>query len=134
MTAGAIARRTAEAPIGAASSEGWRGSSKKTAIAKVPAASVPVGGMAKSSDPKTGEVIYVLQPKAGQYHAISSICPHAQCGVNPPQDGQFVCPCHNSRFNAATGELLQGPATKGLARYGIQRVGKDLLISDKETT
>ena len=34
------------------------------------------------------------------------------------------CPCHGSRFSAAEGEVLEGPAIRGLERR-IVEVGKD---------
>jgi thiosulfate dehydrogenase [quinone] large subunit len=78
------------------------------------------------SAPGSGDPVYVQQPKAGQYTALSGVCSHSGCTVNPPKDGRFVCPCHNSCFDAATGAVLQGPATKALARFGITRSGDQL--------
>nr|WP_243876523.1 Rieske (2Fe-2S) protein [Streptomyces sp. 846.5] len=94
-----------------------------TAIA---AASVPVGGVLRVPAPGSGDPVYLQQPKAGQYTALSGVCTHSGCTVNPPKDGRFVCPCHNSCFDAATGAVLQGPATKALARFGITRSGDQL--------
>lgn len=38
------------------------------------------------------------------------ICPHAGCPLNyNSNEKQFVCPCHNSRFNLQ-GNCIQGPA------------------------
>ncbi|MFI5764095.1 ubiquinol-cytochrome c reductase iron-sulfur subunit [Streptomyces sp. NPDC051563] len=90
------------------------------------AASVPVGGALRVSAPGSGDPVYVQQPKAGEYTALSGLCTHARCTVNPPKDGRFLCPCHNSSFDAATGAVLQGPATEALARFGITRTGDRL--------
>jgi thiosulfate dehydrogenase [quinone] large subunit len=92
----------------------------------IAAASVPVGGVLRVSAPGSGDPVYLQQPKAGQYTALSGVCTHSGCTVNPPKDGRFVCPCHNSVFDAATGTVLQGPATKALARFGITRSGDQL--------
>ena len=48
---------------------------------------------------------------------LSRKCPHAGCNVNYNKlNNEFVCPCHNSRFNI-DGDVLQGPATSNLAAY-----------------
>jgi thiosulfate dehydrogenase (quinone) large subunit len=99
----------------------------------VAAADVPVGGAAKTTDPATGDAVFVLQPKKGTYTALSAVCPHAQCVVNTPKDGKLICPCHNSEFDAATGALLAGPATRGLAKYGLTRSGDRLRLGAKQT-
>ncbi|MGV3523030.1 MAG: ubiquinol-cytochrome c reductase iron-sulfur subunit [Candidatus Sericytochromatia bacterium] len=51
------------------------------------------------------------------FYALKSVCPHLGC---PPswRNGQFVCPCHGSRFDRS-GELRQGPALRALERYPI---------------
>jgi thiosulfate dehydrogenase (quinone) large subunit len=96
----------------------------------VPVASVPVGGGVRTAAPGSGDPVYVVQPVAGTYAAFSGVCTHAGCTVNPPKDGTFVCPCHNSCFDAATGAVLRGPATRALARVGITRTGDQLHLTD----
>ena len=95
----------------------------------VAAASVPVGGALRTTAPGSGDPVYVVQPQAGTFSAFSGVCTHSGCTVNPPKDGKFVCPCHNSCFDAATGAVLQGPATRALARFGITRSGDQLHIA-----
>jgi len=46
---------------------------------------------------------------------LSRKCPHLGCNVNY-KNNEFVCPCHNSRFNIE-GHVLEGPATSDLAPY-----------------
>ena len=81
-----------------------------------PAADVPVGGAASFTDPAQQVPALVVQLKKGEFRAFSAICPHAGCQVqfDGPND-LFVCPCHGSTFNAATGAVLQGPAATGLS-------------------
>ncbi|MFJ6636841.1 Rieske (2Fe-2S) protein [Streptomyces sp. NPDC091376] len=94
---------------------------------------VPVGGAATVADPKTGDKVYVVQPRSGTFIALSTVCPHAGCAVNPPKNGQLVCPCHDSRFDATTGSVLRGPARQGLTRYDVTRTGKRLEITRQTT-
>jgi len=51
----------------------------------------------------------------GQLHMHSAVCPHAGCIVRWNSFEQsWDCPCHGSQF-AADGQLLNGPALRGLA-------------------
>ncbi|MFG3055649.1 ubiquinol-cytochrome c reductase iron-sulfur subunit [Kitasatospora sp. NPDC048239] len=92
----------------------------------VAAASVPVGGSAQVKDPASGDAVYIVQPKAGQYCGLSAVCTHSGCAVDAPKNGQLYCPCHGSRFDAATGAVVNGPATKPLPRYGVTKDGDKL--------
>ncbi|MFJ9843988.1 ubiquinol-cytochrome c reductase iron-sulfur subunit [Kitasatospora sp. NPDC101155] len=94
----------------------------------VPAADVPVGGSAQVKDPATGDAVYIVQPKAGQYCALSSVCTHSGCAVDAPKNGQLYCPCHGSRFDAATGAVVNGPAVKPLPRYTVSKDGDKLTL------
>lgn len=85
------------------------------------ASAVPVDGAASFRDPKTGDPALVVQPKAGVFRAYDAVCPHAGCTVGyDPGAAMIVCPCHGSRFDPATGAVLQGPAPTGLAPIPIR--------------
>src|SRR5271165_6454429 len=47
-------------------------------------------------------------------HGFSAICTHQGCTVGQVQNGTIDCPCHGSRFNARTGAVVAGPATRAL--------------------
>ncbi len=47
-------------------------------------------------------------------HGFSAICTHQGCTVSSVAHGTIDCPCHGSRFNAMTGAVAQGPATRSL--------------------
>jgi thiosulfate dehydrogenase [quinone] large subunit len=80
-----------------------------------PASSVPVGGSASFTDPSSGDPALVIQETAGGFVAFDAVCPHAGCTVAYQPSAKIIaCPCHGSTFDAATGNVLNGPAATGL--------------------
>ncbi len=77
---------------------------------------IPVGGAISST--LHGEPILLAQPVAGTVVAFSAICTHQGCVVLPAQT-EFDCPCHGSRFDAATGTVLGGPAPSPLSEITV---------------
>ena len=60
--------------------------------------------------------------------ALSRRCPHLGCLVTyVAEEGHFVCPCHQSRFDL-TGRYLSGPAKKDLARLPVQKTEGGLIV------
>nr|WP_241979926.1 Rieske (2Fe-2S) protein [Cryobacterium glaciale] len=47
------------------------------------------------------------------------MCTH-QGWVVKPGGGEFDCPCHQSRFNGATGEVIDGPAPSPLKKIPVR--------------
>ena len=47
------------------------------------------------------------------FYAIDAHCPHLGCVVRPTNDG-FICPCHQSHFDALGSPTLGSPASAGL--------------------
>lgn len=77
------------------------------------------------------EPAILIADARGELTALSAVCTHAGCTVlwqAEPQSGPLHCPCHASRFDGA-GRVLQGPATKPLAKYQVQRSGDDAIVS-----
>jgi len=81
--------------------------------ATVALSSIPVGGAVSAQLGSTP--IVVAQPSAGSVVAFSAVCTHAGCTV-APQGKEFDCPCHGSRFDAATGDVINGPASTPLTK------------------
>ncbi|WP_145000596.1 Rieske (2Fe-2S) protein [Kocuria sp. KSNUG] len=81
------------------------------------ASEIPVGsGMKVDQD---GLQAVVGHPQEGTFTAYSPVCPHQGCTVNPAKK-QFVCPCHSSAFDMATGDVTGGPAESGLSPYPVK--------------
>jgi Rieske Fe-S protein len=93
----------------------------------VAADAVPVGGGVVEL---VGDRKYVVtQPVAGEYKAFSAVCTHEGCTVAGVSAGQILCPCHNSRFDAATGAVLGGPAPAPLAEVSVAQDGDDIVFA-----
>lgn len=61
------------------------------------------------------EKLAVFRDNDGSCHALSPVCTHMGCHVKwNNAEASWDCPCHGSRFDARTGEVLNGPATVGL--------------------
>ncbi|HKJ11591.1 MAG TPA: Rieske (2Fe-2S) protein [Ornithinimicrobium sp.] len=85
---------------------------------------VPVDGVTYDEATNT---IY-SQPGEGEFVAFDATCPHQGCSVSEFVDGELKCPCHGSRFDPATGEVLGGPATTGLQTKSVSVEGDDLVV------
>lgn len=89
-------------------------------------ADVPVGGSIKAMI--NDEPALIAQPTAGQVVAFSAICTHLQCIVAPAGD-EFHCPCHGSMFDAATGDVIQGPAREPLPEIPVAVSGDRIVAA-----
>ena len=61
--------------------------------------------------------------------AISTVCTHLGCTVNPTDTG-FDCPCHGSTYDEK-GDVTGGPAPKALAWYRVTQAPNGELVVDK---
>jgi thiosulfate dehydrogenase [quinone] large subunit len=81
---------------------------------------VAVGSWAAFTDPTTHTPSLVIQLAKGRFVAYDAICPHAGCTVGyVPSESIIACPCHGSEFNPDSGDVVQGPATRGLRVLGV---------------
>lgn len=109
----------------AACGDGSSATKTEAVDVKVDKAKVDVGSGYVDSTNK----IIVLQPKAGEYKAYSSVCPHQGCSVSGITETALVCPCHGSRFDPATGKVTAGPAQSDLPAKQVKVEGDKLHIT-----
>jgi len=86
---------------------------------------VPVGGGIVLSDAK----VVVTQPTEGEFLAFSGVCTHQGAALARVEDGQIDCDLHGSKFDAATGEVTEGPASEALAEVAINVDGDRILTA-----
>jgi Rieske Fe-S protein len=98
------------------------GGSSADAIA---VADVPVsGGLILQT-----EKVVITQPAAGDFKAFTAVCTHMGCLVNQVVDNVIRCPCHNSTYDASTGEPTGGPAPRALAPVDITVEGDQITLA-----
>ena len=68
----------------------------------------------------------IIQNDVQGLHALSLICPHLGCLVEPDKDG-FACPCHGSKF-FQNGALRAGPANKPMTELRLEETADGMLI------
>ncbi|PLX84149.1 MAG: cytochrome B6 [Desulfuromonas sp.] len=103
-----------------------RSDSGGDSIVRVPRGQVPFGGSHFFN--YRGRPAVLLQPRPGEYVALSAVCTHLGCIVKWEGDkGEFLCPCHGGRFSAE-GTVLGGPPPAALPSFSVSLQGEDLVI------
>ena len=72
-------------------------------------------------------VSFALYRTGTSVRALNLACTHAGCEV-AISGTKFRCSCHGASFDATTGAVLGGPASRGLDAYPTFLVGSDLYI------
>lgn len=76
-------------------------------------------GEAVSATSQEDEDLIVTRTSTSDVACFSAICTHKGCTVKPAGD-ELHCPCHGSRYSAATGKVLRGPAPKPLPKVAVR--------------
>ncbi|HEX9562683.1 MAG TPA: Rieske 2Fe-2S domain-containing protein [Gemmatimonadaceae bacterium] len=97
----------------------------RLSVRQHPELSEPGGSLRLLPDGWT-DPLYVVVLADGTFAAVSSVCTHRGCTVEPGAGG-FACPCHGSEYDRQ-GLVLKGPASRNLARYPIVSEGGELVI------
>ncbi|GAA1640835.1 hypothetical protein GCM10009744_33440 [Kribbella alba] len=82
-------------------------------LAKV--ADIPAGGGVIVQN------VVLTKDQSGKVQAFSATCTHQGCVVTAVSDGTINCPCHGSKFDAASGQPVAGPARKPLPPVAVQQ-------------
>lgn len=99
------------------------GSSSKV---KFPRDKVSIGG-AHFFDYQ-GHPAVVLEPKAGEFIALTAVCTHLGCIVKWEKDKQdFLCPCHGGRYTPE-GKVISGPPPAPLKNYPVALEGDQIVV------
>lgn len=73
------------------------------------------------------QFLIVSRPSTDEYKALWSRCTHQNCPLQKIEGTVGICPCHGSRFDAMTGKVLQGPASRPLNDVPVKVVGGKLI-------
>lgn len=85
------------------------------------ATSLEAGESVQFTYPGPDDRAIAMRLPNGMLVAYSSICTHLSCAVLPRlQESALVCPCHRGRFDAETGEVLEGPPPRPLPVIALQ--------------
>ncbi|MEU4350982.1 Rieske (2Fe-2S) protein [Streptomyces sp. NPDC023838] len=120
----------------AAKSSGDGGTGGTGGTAGGGAGSAGGGVLAKTADiPQGGGKVFpdqgvvVTQPTAGTFKAFSATCTHQGCTVKDVVGGTINCPCHGSKYDAATGKVTGGPAPRPLPAKAIKVEGESIKLA-----
>ncbi len=94
----------------------FRGRAGKLPIRAIaPLASIPVGGTLTFRYPGEHDDCLLVRIGEDRFVAYSQKCTHLSCPVKPhTESGTLLCPCHNGRFDMATGTPISGPPRRPL--------------------
>jgi Rieske Fe-S protein len=104
-----------------AAANGYGPSTKKSNSALTTVSAVPAGGGVVKSG------VVITKDDSGTIHAFSATCTHQGCTVSSVSNGAIICPCHGSKFDAGTGAVIQGPATRPLPAVAVAVQGDQIV-------
>lgn len=91
-------------------------------------AELPVGASRQQAVGRNQVLIYRESDET--VRAYSAICTHQGCIVGASDDPKeaFTCPCHSSKFDKTTGEVIAGPAQLPLTKHHTSIEGGWILV------
>jgi nitrite reductase/ring-hydroxylating ferredoxin subunit len=88
---------------------------------------LPVGGARVFHYPDESEPCLLVRLTEERFVAVAQRCTHLGCPVQyRPAAGELHCPCHEGRFDAATGAVRSGPPLRPLPMIALERRGDEL--------
>jgi thiosulfate dehydrogenase [quinone] large subunit len=85
-----------------------------------PASKVPAGEAATFTIATSGDPGIIFHEAGEMFLGYDTVCPHMGCTVGySPAAKLLVCPCHGSEFLVSTGEVISGPAPRGLLKLDV---------------
>lgn len=99
-------------------SSGATSSSPAAAAALAKLADITVGSAVSAKD-ASGKPLIIARPTSTTAVAFSATCTHKGCPVKP-EGTELKCPCHGSKFAAATGKVINGPAQAPLTPFPVK--------------
>ena len=118
-----VARQSdaADAKTATAAANGYGPSTAASNKALTTVSAVPAGGGV------IRDGVVVTKDAGGTIHAFSATCTHQGCTLSSVSGGTINCPCHGSRFNASTGAVVQGPASRPLPAVPVTVMGDQIV-------
>jgi Rieske Fe-S protein len=104
------------------SANGYGSPPAAAGVLLAPLSAVPTGGGIVLAS----KGVVLTRGGGNDVHGFSSICTHEGCTLAAVANGTIDCPCHGSRFNATTGAVVNGPATRPLPTVQIVLRGADI--------
>jgi cytochrome b6-f complex iron-sulfur subunit len=87
---------------------------------------MPIGTAVRTTT--LGPAIIVTRTGPDSAVAFSAVCPHTGCSVQA-LGASIACPCHRSVFDVSTGEVLEGPAPRGLDPFAVVVVNGNVVTA-----
>jgi Rieske Fe-S protein len=105
----------ARTPAGTTAANAYGAPAANSGRLLVPLAGIPRGGGVILKDPS----IVLTRSATDDVRGFSAVCTHQGCTVAAVTGGTIDCPCHGSRFDAATGAVRTGPAASPLPPVAV---------------
>ncbi len=81
---------------------------------------LPPGEALYFNYPEKGDQAVLLNLPGQGFVAYSQKCTHLSCSVYYGDQGDLVCPCHDGKFDARTGDPIAGPPQRALPRIELE--------------